>query len=66
MLEWLFFISIRTQLLDRWFFGDKDTYELAFALAGKPQDFQKVRGWIRTVLGSRGQVEHMHCAYQCA
>jgi len=42
VLEWLWFLNSHRQPVSEWMWGDKDTYRLAFALAGKPDAFQQV------------------------
>ena len=42
MLEWLWFLNSHRQPVSDWMWGDKDTYRLAFALAGKADAFQQV------------------------
>ena len=42
MLEWLWFLNSHQQLVSDWMWGDKDTFRLAFALAGKEDDFWQV------------------------
>ncbi len=42
MLEWLWFLNSHRQPVSDWMWGDKDTYRLAFALAGKADSFQQV------------------------
>lgn len=42
VLEWLWFLSSHRKPIFDWMWGDKDTYRLAFALAGKVDNFQLV------------------------
>ncbi len=42
MLEWLWFLNSHKKPVSDWMWGDKDTYRLAFALAGKADAFQQV------------------------
>ena len=46
--------------------ADKDTFELAFSLAGKRKDFRKVPYWPRAALGMQTQVAHMPNEYRAA
>lgn len=42
VLEWLWFLNSHRKPVSDWMWGDKDTYRLAFALAGKADAFQQV------------------------
>ena len=42
VLEWLWFLNSHQRLVSDWMWGDKDTFRLAFALAGKDADFWQV------------------------
>lgn len=42
VLEWLWFLNSHRKPVFDWMWGDKDTYRLAFALAGKADSFQLV------------------------
>ena len=42
VLEWLWFLNSHRKPIFDWLWGDKDTYRLAFALAGKVENFQLV------------------------
>ncbi len=42
-LEWLWFLNARSDVTYRLMHGDKDTYRLAFHLAGRLPQFQQVR-----------------------
>lgn len=42
VLEWLWFLNSHRKPIFDWMWGDKDTYRLAFALAGKADSFQLV------------------------
>lgn len=39
-------------------FGDKDSFELAFAIAGKLDDFQKISIWPRSALSVKNAVRN--------
>ena len=43
VLEWLWFLNSHRKPVYEWVWGDKDTYHIAFALAGKASNFQQVR-----------------------
>ena len=43
MLEWLWYLNSHAELLYQHMLGDKDTFEMAFMLAGKHTDFHRVR-----------------------
>ncbi|KAL3136081.1 hypothetical protein ABBQ32_007105 [Trebouxia sp. C0010 RCD-2024] len=45
VLEWLWFLNSHRRPVFDWVWGDKDTYRLAFALAGKLDSFQQVCAW---------------------
>ena len=46
-LEWLWFVNSHAEVVYRLMYGDKDTFRLAFALAGKSDYFEQVQGaWI--------------------
>lgn len=42
VLEWLWFLNSHQAVVSDWMWGDKDTFRLAFALAGKEEDFWQV------------------------
>ena len=42
VLEWLFFLNSHAELLYKHMLGDKDTFEIAFMLAGKHSQFHRV------------------------
>ena len=42
VLEWVWFLNSHQDPVYGWMCGDKDTYRLAFALAGKTEDFSLV------------------------
>lgn len=42
-LEWLWFVNSHAEVVYKLMYGDKDTFRLAFALAGKPDYFEQVR-----------------------
>lgn len=42
VLEWLWFLNSHAELLYKYMLGDKDTFEIAFMLAGKHQQFHRV------------------------
>ena len=44
VLEWLWFVNSHAEVVYRLMYGDKDTFRLAFALAGKSDYFEQVRG----------------------
>ena len=41
-MEWLFFLNSHAELLYQHMLGDKDTFEMAFMLAGKHPQFHRV------------------------
>ena len=56
MLEWLLFLNAHHNVLYQSMYGDKDSFELAFALAGKHGDFRRVKYWPRAALGNLTEV----------
>ena len=50
IIEWALFLNLHNEITYRHMLGDKDSYELAFALAGKLEHFSKVTSWSRTAL----------------
>ncbi len=42
VMEWLFFLNSHAELLYQHMLGDKDTFEIAFMLAGKHSQFHRV------------------------
>ena len=42
-LEWLWFVNSHAEVVYKLMYGDKDTFRLAFALAGKSDYFEQVR-----------------------
>lgn len=42
VLEWLWFLNNHERVVSEWMWGDKDTFRLAFALAGKEDNFWQV------------------------
>ena len=42
MLEWLWFLNSHAELLYKHMLGDKDTFEMAFLLAGKQRLYNRV------------------------
>ena len=42
-LEWLWFVNSHSEVIYKLMYGDKDTFRLAFALAGKSNFFEQVR-----------------------
>lgn len=42
MLEWLWFLNSHAQLLYAHMLGDKDTFEIAFMLASKHEQFFRI------------------------
>ena len=48
VLEWLWFLNSHRKPISDWMWGDKDTYRLAFALAGKADSFQLV--WFSSLI----------------
>ena len=43
-LEWLWFVNSHAEVVYKLMYGDKDTFRLAFALAGKSDYFEQVWG----------------------
>ena len=43
-LEWLWFVNSHAEVVYKLMYGDKDTFRLAFALAGKSDYFEQVGG----------------------
>ena len=43
VLEWLWFVNSHPEVIYKLMYGDKDTFRLAFALAGKSNFFEQVR-----------------------
>ena len=43
MLEWLWFLNSHPETIYKLMYGDKDTFRLAFALAGKEAAYQQAR-----------------------
>ena len=41
-LEWLWFVNSHSEVIYKLMYGDKDTFRLAFALAGKSGYFEQV------------------------
>ncbi|DBA84574.1 TPA: hypothetical protein ACH3X2_006154 [Trebouxia sp. C0005] len=54
VLEWLWFLNSHRKPVSDWMWGDKDTYRLAFALAGKANAFQQVTLSPRLALDAGG------------
>ena len=44
VLEWIMFLNLHADMLYSIIWGDKDTYRLAFHLAGKSSGFSQVPG----------------------
>jgi hypothetical protein len=49
VLEWLWLLNAHKGLVYQCLVGDKDTYRLAFELAGKGRDYQQVCDWVEKV-----------------
>lgn len=43
-LEWLWFVNSHSEVIYKLMYGDKDTFRLAFTLAGKSGYFEQVGG----------------------
>lgn len=56
VLEWLWFLNSHPRLTSQQLQGDKDTFPMAFGLAGKGTQFQQVWGLEFRVMGNC-----MHC-----
>ena len=56
MLEWLLFLNSHHKVLYGAMQGDKDSFELAFALAGKHSDFRRIMYWPRAALANLTKV----------
>ena len=56
MLEWLLFLNSHHKVLYGAMPGGKDSFELAFALAGKHSDFRCIKYWPRAALANLSQV----------
>ncbi|KAK9833485.1 hypothetical protein WJX84_008284 [Apatococcus fuscideae] len=52
VLEWLWFLNSHANYVYPRTGGDKDTYKLAFYLAGRPEDFHQVEHWPRDIMRS--------------
>ncbi len=50
MLEWAWFLNSHPEAVYRTMYGDKDTFRLAYHLAGKPEAFAQVATPPRAVL----------------
>ena len=50
VLEWVWFLNAHPEVMYRSMYGDKDTFRLAFHLAGKPEAFAQVAMPPRAVL----------------
>ena len=50
VIEWALFLNLQNHITYRHMLGDKDSYELAFALADKLENFSKIKSWSRTAL----------------
>ena len=50
VLEWVWFLNSHPEVMYRSMYGDKDTFRLAFHLAGKPEAFAQVAMPPRAVL----------------
>ena len=46
----MLFLNAHGSVRDGLMYGDKDTFELAFALAGSHSDYHRIRIWARTAL----------------
>jgi len=42
VLEWLWFVNSHSEVIYKLMYGDKDTFRLAFALAGKSDYYEQV------------------------
>lgn len=45
VLEWLWFLNSHPDVTYKSMYGDKDTFRLAFHLAGKASEFWQARAW---------------------
>lgn len=50
VLEWVWFLNSYPEVMYRTMYGDKDTFRIAFHLAGKAEMFSQVRVWPQAVL----------------
>ena len=55
-LDWLVFLNAHGNVRDDLMYGNKDTFELAFALAGSHSDFHQLRIWPRSALSEQKHV----------
>ncbi len=56
MLEWLWFLNSHPETIYKLMYGDKDTFRLAFALAGKESAYHQVRYSLGRLFRHTGQV----------
>ena len=55
-MEFVLFLNVHSYVMYEVMFGDKDTFELAFMLAGKAGSFQKMPSWARNALSEKTKV----------
>ena len=60
VIEWVVFVNLHHNITWKHMYGDKDSYELAFALADKLKDFSKIPSWSRTALTPLIEVRWKH------
>ena len=56
VIEWVVFVNLHHDITWKHMYGDKDSYELAFALADKLKYFSKISSWSRAALTPISQV----------
>ena len=61
VLEFILFLNVHSEVTYMLMYGDKDTFELAFALAGKSENFQKMPAWERSALSAKMEVSNLAC-----
>ena len=55
-MEFVLFLNVHSHVMYEVMFGDKDTFELAFMLAGKAGSFQKMPSWAQNALSEKTEV----------